>query len=60
MLRKHSENTLKLCYTLAACCHQAYICMLLRLEDAVKQGHRKISICTVETDVVILAPAVAQ
>ena len=41
-------------------CHQAYICMLLCLEDAVKQGHTKISIRTMDTDVVILATAVAQ
>jgi len=36
--------------------HAALIC----LDDAVKQGHTKISICTVDTNVVILATVVAQ
>ena len=34
--------------------------MLLHLEDAVKQGHRKVFIRTVDTDVVVLAIAAAQ
>jgi len=33
---------------------------LLHLEDAVRQGHNKVSICTVVTDVVVLAITSAQ
>ena len=46
---------------LAPCSHEeADTRMLLHLEDAVRQGHTKISIRTVDTDVVVLAISAAQ
>ena len=47
--------------SLAPCTHEeADTCMLLHLEDAVWQGYDKVSICTVDTDVVVLAVTSAQ
>ncbi len=34
--------------------------MLLNLGDAVKEGYTKVSICTVDTDVLVLAVTAAQ
>ena len=34
--------------------------MLIHVEDAVKQGYTKVSICTVDTDVVVLAVAATE
>ena len=46
---------------LAPCTHEeADTRILLHLEDAVKQGYNKVSIRTVDTDVVVLAVASAQ
>ena len=46
---------------LAPCTHEeADTRILLHLEDAVKQGYNKVSIRTVDTDVVVLAVALAQ
>ena len=46
---------------LAPCIHEeADTRILLHLEDAVKQGYNKVSIRTVDTDVVVLAVASAQ
>ena len=43
--------------SLARCTHaKADTHKLLHLEDAVHQGHSKVSICTVDTDVAITAP----
>ena len=47
--------------SLAPCTHaKADTCMLLHLEDAVYQGHSKVSINTVDTDIVVLAIKAAQ
>jgi hypothetical protein len=47
--------------SLAPCTHEeADTRMLLHLEDAVHQGHNKVSIRTVDTDVVVLAISSAQ
>ncbi len=46
---------------LAPCTHEeAYTRMLLHVEDAMKQGYAKVSIRTVDTDVVVLALAGAE
>ena len=46
---------------LAPCTHkEANTRILLHLEDAVQQGHNKMSIRTVDTDVVVLAITSAQ
>ena len=46
---------------LASCKHEeADTRIILHLEDAVREKHNKISICTVDTDVVVLAVTAAQ
>ena len=46
---------------LAPCNHdEADTCMMLHAAAAIKCGHHKILICTVDTDVVVLAVWVAQ
>ena len=47
--------------SLAPCIHEeADTCIFLHVEDAVQHGHNRVSIRTVDTDVVVLAVASAQ
>ena len=46
---------------LAPCTHEETdTCIILHLEDAVREKQHKISICTVDTDIVVLAITAAQ
>ena len=46
---------------LAPCTHEeADTCILLHLQDAVKEGHTMASLCTVDTDVLVLAVTAAK
>ena len=57
VLSNHPRDLAKL----ALCTHEeAETRIILHLEDAVKDGNDKLSICTVDTDVVVLAVMAAQ